>query len=128
LLADKPELRELRVILTGGIVRPGERSLIGALSERTFENLYCDTFFMGIGGVDELAGFTEFNLDDARVKQQAMGYCRRCLVVADASKLGQVAFARVAGIHDVDALITDSWAEPERVSKLHDAGVEVITA
>jgi DeoR/GlpR family transcriptional regulator of sugar metabolism len=125
LLADKPELR---LIVTGGIVRPGERSLVGALSERAFENLYCDTFFMGIGGVDELAGFTEFNLDDARVKQQAMGCCRRCLVVADASKLGQVAFARVAAIDEVDALITDSRAEPERLSKLRDAGLEVITA
>jgi DeoR/GlpR family transcriptional regulator of sugar metabolism len=47
LLADKPDLR---VIVTGGIVRPGERSLVGALSERAFESLYCDTLFMGIGG------------------------------------------------------------------------------
>jgi DeoR/GlpR family transcriptional regulator of sugar metabolism len=83
---------------------------------------------MGIGGVDELAGFTEFNLDDARIKQQAMGYCRRCLVVADASKLGQVAFAKVAGIDEVDALITDSRAEPERLRKLREAGLEVIAA
>jgi DeoR/GlpR family transcriptional regulator of sugar metabolism len=124
LLADRPDLR---VIVTGGIVRPQERSLIGALSEQAFESLYCDTFFMGIGGVDLRAGLTEFNLDDARVKGKAMKYARRCVVVADASKLGKVAFARVAGVNEVDVLVTDSGADPERVRELREAGLEVAT-
>lgn len=125
MLADKPDMR---VIVTGGIVRVGERSLIGALSEQAFESLYCDTFFMGIGGIDLEAGLTEFNLEDARVKQKAMQYSRRTVVVADGSKIGKVAFARVAGIEEIDAVVTDSGAEPEKVGELRDAGLDVITA
>jgi DeoR/GlpR family transcriptional regulator of sugar metabolism len=49
-------------------------------------------------------------------------------VVADASKLGQVAFARVAEIDEVDVLTTHSRAKPEKLYKLHDAGLDVITA
>jgi DeoR/GlpR family transcriptional regulator of sugar metabolism len=49
-------------------------------------------------------------------------------VVADASKLGQVAFARVAEIDEVDVLTTHSRAEPEKLYKLHGAGLDVITA
>ena len=40
-----------RVILTGGIVRPGELSLIGDLAERTFAQLNCDVLFLGVGGI-----------------------------------------------------------------------------
>jgi DeoR/GlpR family transcriptional regulator of sugar metabolism len=124
LLADNPELR---VIVTGGIVRPRERSLIGSFAERAFENLYCDTFIMGVGGVDVEAGLTEFNLEDARVKQEALRYSRRCVVAADSTKLGNVAFARVAGIDRADVLITDDDAEPEKAQKLRAAGLEVET-
>jgi DeoR family transcriptional regulator of aga operon len=109
------------------MVRPGERSLVGALSERTFESLYCDTLFMGIGGIDVRAGFTEFNLEDARVKQEAMQFSQRRIVLADASKLAKVAFARVAGLDEVDALVTDTGADPDTVAELRGAGLEVIT-
>jgi DeoR family fructose operon transcriptional repressor len=116
-----------RVIVTGGIVRPVERSLVGALSDKAFENLYCDTYCMGVGGVDAEAGFTEFNLDDARVKQEAMRYSRRCIAAADASKLGRVAFARVADLEQVDLLVTDGDADPEKVERLKEAGLEIRT-
>jgi len=122
LLADNAELR---VMVTGGIVRPVERSLVGPLSDKAFENLYCDTYIMGIGGIDVDAGFTEFNLDDARVKQEAMRYSRRCVAVADATKLGRVAFARVAGLDQVDALVTDGGADGAKVRGLREAGLEV---
>lgn len=122
LLADNAELR---VMVTGGIVRPGERSLVGPLSDKAFESLYCDTYCMGIGGVDVEAGFTEFNLDDARVKQEAMRYSRRCIAVADASKLGRVTFARVAGLDQADLLVTDDDADAELVRALRGVGLEV---
>lgn len=124
LLADNTELR---VIVTGGIVRPRERSLVGSLSDKAFENLYCDTYFMGIGGIDVDAGFTEFNLDDARVKQEAMRYSRRCIAVADATKLGRIAFARVADLEQVDLLVTDGEADREKVDALKEAGLEIET-
>ena len=83
---------------------------------------------MGIGGINVRAGFTEFNLEDARVKQEAMKYSQRRIVLADASKFGKVAFMRVAGLEEVDALITDASADPDTVAELRSAGLEVITA
>jgi len=46
-------------------------------------------------------------------------------VVADSSKLGQVAFARICGVDDVDELITDSDAAPDEVDAVRAAGLEV---
>jgi DeoR family transcriptional regulator of aga operon len=119
---------DIRVITTGGIVRPGELSLIGDLAERAFDALHCDTAFIGVGGVDRVAGVTEFNLDDTRVKRAALDSARRCVVLADASKLGKVAFASVCPLERVDVLVTDSSASDAELASIRDAGVEVVIA
>lgn len=116
----------VRMILTGGIVRAGERSLIGDLAERAFEQLHCDTVFLGVGGVHPAAGLTEFNLDDTRVKRAALRTARRCVVLADASKIGRVAFAQICPLERVDVLITDSDAPEEGLEPVRNAGVEVL--
>ena len=118
----------LRVIVTGGTVRPGERSLIGDLAERAFEELHPDVAFLGVGGIDGGAGLTEFHLEDTRVKRAALDSARRCVVLADSTKLGKVAFARVCALDRVDVLVTDSDADPAALEPIHQAGVEVLTA
>ena len=47
------------------------------------------------------------------------------IVVADSSKVGQVAFARICELERVDELITDEAADPDAVSAIREAGVEV---
>lgn len=117
---------DIRVIVTGGVVRPGERALNGAFSERAFEDLSCDTFFMGVGGVDPAAGFTEYTLDGTRTKQAALRTARRRVAVADASKLGTIAFVRITDIAGVDLLITDDDADPRALAELRALGLDVL--
>ena len=59
LLSENPDIR---LILTGGILRPGEHSLIGHLAERAFQDFYVDKLFLGAAGVDFQAGLTEYSL------------------------------------------------------------------
>jgi DeoR/GlpR family transcriptional regulator of sugar metabolism len=42
--------------------------------------------------------------------------------------LGKVAFARVAGLDEIDALVTDAAADPDTVAELRGAGLDIITA
>jgi DeoR family transcriptional regulator of aga operon len=83
---------------------------------------------MGVGGVDAEVGCTEFNSDDARVKRAALATVRRCIVVADSSKLGVVTFARVCPLDSVGVVITDAGAQPEQVAALESTHVEVVVA
>jgi DeoR family transcriptional regulator of aga operon len=46
-------------------------------------------------------------------------------VVADSSKLGQVALARICGLDDADELITDGDADAGEVEAVRAAGLEV---
>lgn len=116
----------IKVIIPGGVIRPGELSLIGARAQRSFEDLNCDAVFMGVAGVCDQKGLTEYNLDDAEVKRSAMAVGRRVIVLADESKLGRVALATFATIESVDVLITNAPASHPIVRKIRDADVEVL--
>ena len=52
---------------------------------------------------------------------------RQVVVVADASKLGRVAFAQICPVDRVHELITDVGAAPELVAGLEDSGIRVTT-
>lgn len=121
-LAEEPGIR---LMLTGGVLRPGERSLVGDLAVGSFRDYRFDTVVLGVGGIDLEAGLTEYNLDDTRVKRAAIEIARRIIVVADATKLGRVAFARICPLAQVDVLVTDGAAPADLIASLEDAGVEV---
>ena len=123
LLADN---RGIRLIVTGGMVDAGELSMVGDFAEEVFSRLRCDTFVMGVGGIDVEAGCTEFSLEDAGVKRAALASARRCIVVADSSKLGQVSLAHVCPVDRVDVLVTDSSAPEQELSRLVGEHMEVV--
>lgn len=116
----------IQLMLTGGIVVPGELSLVGDAAEQTFSHLRFDTFVMGVGGIEAEAGVTEHSLEDARVKRAALATVRRCIVVADSSKLGRVTFARICHLDQVHIVVTDNGATQEDVTALESAHVEVV--
>ena len=124
-LVDDPAIT---LMLPGGIVRAGERSLTGSIAQQAFADLSFDTLFLTVGGVDLKAGVTEYNLEDAAVKRAAFASARRRVAVADGSKLGKTAFARVCTIDELDILVTDSSAPSDLLKALQQAGVEIIVA
>lgn len=123
-LANEPNMR---VVVTGGIVRPGELSLVGDFAERAFLELNCDVVFLGVGGVHPDKGLTEYNLDDARVKRAALRAARRRVVLADATKLERICLATVATLSDVDVLVTDAAPDHPVAEAAREAGAEVVT-
>jgi DeoR/GlpR family transcriptional regulator of sugar metabolism len=124
-LADE---RDMRVIIIGGVVRAGEHSVVSSHALEHLSQLRFDLCFLTISGVEARSGLTEWNLDDAATKTAAIGSSRECVVLADASKLGKVAFARVAALDRVDLLITDAAAPADQLALLRGAGLSVLAA
>jgi DeoR/GlpR family transcriptional regulator of sugar metabolism len=118
----------IRLIVSGGIVRPRELSMVGAIPEQVYKDLHVDKAFLGIGGVSLQDGFTEFNLEDTRVKQNLIRSALEVIVLADSSKIGQTTFGSVCTFEDVNKFVTDSGAPTEFVNALEDRGVEVLIA
>ena len=83
---------KMRLLLPGGEVRPGELSLIGGLSRRSFSELHFDTFVLSPCGIHPTAGVTSHLMAEAEVKRAAIEASGRVIAVADSSKLGVTAF------------------------------------
>lgn len=119
---------DARLILTGGIIRPRELSMIGPIPEQVYQELHVDKAFLGIGGVDLADGLTEYNIEDTQIKKILIRSAREKIVVADGSKFGVTTFATVAPLTAVDKIVTDRSAPPEIVEQIREQGVEVILA
>jgi len=118
----------VRLVLTGGIVRPGELSTIGNIAERTYRDLHVDKAFVGVGGLSLVDGITEYNLEDALVKQAMLQNAHQRIAVVDATKFGRTAFATIGPLSWVDAVITDPDAPEDIIQGLRQMGIRVVVA
>jgi DeoR family transcriptional regulator, fructose operon transcriptional repressor len=110
LLSDE---KQIRVIVSGGVVRQGEKSLIGDLAYLAFREIFVDKLFLGAGGVDVEAGLTEFDMQDAQVKKEMIKSAKEVYLLADASKFQRIAFSYFGSLNAIDHLITNE--EPPQV-------------
>ncbi len=123
LLSKNPDIR---LIMTGGIVRPIELSMVGHLAKRALNDFFVDKLFLGAAGVDFDVGLTEYNLEDALVKQAMIKNAKKIILVADSSKFGRIAFTGIAPIDVLNTVITDQTIDPEWIARLRRLGIEVI--
>ena len=119
---------DVRLILTGGIVRPGELSMIGHIAAQTYTEFHVDKAFIGVGGISLADGLTEYSLEDAIVKKPLIQNAHQRIVVADSSKIGRATFTSVAHLAVVDTLITDAGISEEYSQSLEELGIEVLIA
>lgn len=125
-LAVRPQVK---LVLTGGVVRSQSYELVGPLAMPTLERLHLDIAFLGVDGVSALSGACTNNEGEAAINELMVAHARQVVVVADASKLGRHAFARICEIDRVDTVVTGRDANPAVVAELRSAGVDVrITA
>lgn len=122
-LSDSPGVR---LIVTGGVLRAGEQSLVGHLAERALQDFHVDKALIGVGGIDPVNGVTEFNLEDTLVKRVILEHAKKVIVAADSSKLGRTCLNAVAPLSRVDVLVTDEEASPTIVSSLRQSGIDVV--
>jgi DeoR family transcriptional regulator of aga operon len=121
-LAVRPNLK---LVVTGGVARPESYELVGPLAEGALATLNLDLVLVGVDGISVEEGFTTHHEVEAHTNGALIARARRVVVVADSSKLGQVAFARICGLDDADELITDGDAGAAEVEAVRAAGLEV---
>lgn len=118
----------LKVVMTGGILRPQSLELVGVLAEGTFSAVNVGMAILGADGVSVQAGVTTHDETEARTNHAMVAKAGRTIVVADGSKIGGTALACMATVSEIDVLITDDSADPEELERLRAAGVEVVLA
>jgi DeoR family transcriptional regulator of aga operon len=122
------EIPRFTVVVTGGTLRPKQHSLVHPLAGSMLDEVHVDLAFIGCNGVDPVHGVTNANLPEAAVKALMLRAAARAIIVADASKLGEVHLGRIAPIDAFDVLVTDASAPHALVAELEESGLTVHTA
>jgi DeoR family transcriptional regulator, aga operon transcriptional repressor len=118
---------ELKLVVTGGTARPESYELVGPLAERALDDMNLDIAIVGVDGIAPAEGLTTHHEVEAHTNRTMLDRARTVVVVADSSKLGLVAFARICPLDAVDELITDVAADASTVAAIREAGVSVTT-
>jgi DeoR family transcriptional regulator of aga operon len=120
--------RNLKLVVTGGWARSESYELVGPIADATLDGLHLDVACVGVDGVSAAAGLTTHHDIEAHTNRTLMEHARRVIVVADGSKVGKAAFARICPLEMVGELITDRSADAEALETIREAGVEVTIA
>jgi DeoR family transcriptional regulator of aga operon len=117
----------VRLLVTGGIVRPGSSTLLGSPGEDLLGTVRADLAIIGAHAVTP-EGISETNLDVVRVKQSIMRAARKLAVVADHSKFGEPSLFRVGPMAAGSTLVTDWRADPDVMGRFGEIGISVLIA
>ena len=117
----------ITVIGVGGLLQHRAQIFGGvlALDALAAYNLRFDKGFIAATGVSAEAGVTNFGFEEIPLKRRAIELSREVVLLADSSKVGAHSTGFIAGLDQIDRLITDRAAADEQVAALRDAGVEV---
>jgi DeoR family transcriptional regulator of aga operon len=121
-LAVRPNLK---LVVTGGVVRGNSYELSGPLAEASLASINLDIVFVGVDGIEARSGCTTHHDVEAHSNGAMIDRSRQVVVVADSSKIGLVAFARICPIEAVTLVISDTDADAVAVKALREAGPEV---
>ncbi len=121
-IASRPNLK---VIMTGGVVRSTSFEVVGSLAENTFNAVNVGTAVLGTDGISAIGGATTHDETEARTNHAMVTHAQRVIVVADGSKVGRVTLAKMAGLDQIHILVTDSSADQSELDAIAAAGVDV---
>ncbi|MCZ7416032.1 DeoR/GlpR family DNA-binding transcription regulator [Streptomyces sp. WMMC897] len=117
----------VKTVVTGGVARPNSYELTGPLATEVLSGFSLDYAILGVDAVDPEFGAATHDEGEASANRAMAERAGKVVVVADSTKLGRRAFARVCSVAEITVLVTDRAAPGELVEKLTGQGVEVLT-
>ncbi len=112
--------------LTGGFVKPKTNAFIGRGALASLDLYRFDKCFLGVNGIHPQFGFTTPDQEEAMVKQKAMTLSRESYVLADSSKFSEIAFAKIADIHEA-SIITNALEDDLAELYENKTNIKVVT-
>jgi DeoR family transcriptional regulator of aga operon len=118
----------MKIVVAGGVVRPQSFELVGPLGGALLREVTLDIVLLGVDALDVELGAAAHHEGEAAMNSLMVARAKRVVVIADSSKLGGHAFARICPIGTVETLVTDSGAAEPLLREFRDAGVQVVVA
>lgn len=114
-----------RVIIAGGMIRKKFNYTVGEMALAVLERLNVDKFFLTANGVCVQKGLSTPDIETSRLKKAMIRNSGTTILLADSSKVGNVSFARFAGVEDVDVIITDQKTDALFVKSVQRQDIDI---
>lgn len=116
------------VVVTGGMMRASELSLVGHITEQALREVRVDRVIMGMWAIDLEGGMTNDYLPEVVTDRTIIEMAAELVLVADHTKFGKVAAAYVAPVERITTLVTDAQTNQMILTRLQQMGVRVVIA
>lgn len=118
----------ITLIVTGGVVRHSEFSMIGHIVEQTLKDLRADKAIISMRAISLHDGLTNMNPLETMTDRVIVQCACEVILVADHTKFGKVATSIVAPLTAVQKIITDEQTPLDMLEELRALGIQVIQA
>lgn len=121
--------KNINVIMTGGSVYTTEdsMSMVGNFVYKTLHDIYATKAFLGVNGVDLIAGFTGINPELALIWKTMRELAKETIVLADYTKFGNRGFVKLASLDSVHKVVTNDQVPAEYKQYFFEKGIPVYT-
>jgi DeoR family transcriptional regulator, glycerol-3-phosphate regulon repressor len=117
-----------QILLAGGELQGDSGGTYGPTAVDFIAKFRVKHAFISIGALDITAGPMDSSLAEAEFGAMAVSCANRSIILADSSKFGQKAFARVCRYSEIEIIVTEKSPEPEFFNILRDNGTRLIIA
>jgi len=116
---------DAHLVAVGGLYLPAYMAFVGPQAIEPLRSLSADVAVVGCDGLSIAEGLTTPHQLVAEIGTILIERARRTIVVADSSKIGRRGFTPIAPVTAIDVLVTDEHADPQELSALRQAGIDV---
>ena len=117
----------VELVLTGGLLYPRYGVLLGPTAEQNIASIHAKTMFFSVAGIHDALLYNQ-NLLLVQTEMRMMEQAQRKVLLADSSKFGQQALARLCPLMAASVVVTDAGITAEQQKQVRDAGCELIIA
>jgi len=119
------DIPDAKIYLTGGLLHKEFEDLIGEISVSTLRRFKPNYAIFGIDAISIDDGFFSTESSTAEIKKQMLASGAQSIVVADSSKFGNVSLCHVAGLEEIDYLVTDKNVPQEFRDRFENTSVKM---
>ncbi|MFC3613213.1 DeoR/GlpR family DNA-binding transcription regulator [Lutimaribacter marinistellae] len=120
--------RDCEIVVTGGHLRRSDGGLVGNLAAETIRQFKFDFAVIGCSALDEDGDLLDFDIQEVGVSQTILRQSRTTFLVADHSKFGRKAPARIASLASLDVFFTDAPLSNDLTDACAEWGTEIVVA
>jgi DeoR family transcriptional regulator, fructose operon transcriptional repressor len=124
-LATRPNIT---VLLLGGRVRGRTLAAVDSWATDALAETFVEVAFVATNGLSVRRGLTTPDHAEAAAKRAMIQSARRCVLLADHTKVGVDHLARFGELEQVDTFITDTGLDDRAAAEIESAGPRVVRA